>query len=147
MNPSKLIRDRSGRLLEIPVLIAFACVSLAIGFGERSWWKGPVYAAIGFVAVFGAFVVALAVMERLEAFPLVKRLQGSRFVEILLAVFAYLVGAAGGAALGAFVSIFAALRLADSPAGQLLAVRAVTVAGACLGAAAVFAARRQPAKF
>lgn len=147
MNPVKLARDRSGRLLEIPILIAFACVSVAVGLGERSWWKGPVYAALGFAAVFGAFVAVAAAAERLESFPLLKRFGESRLFELILAGIAYLVGIAGGGALGAFASIFAAARLADSPSGQLQAMRAVTLGGALLGAAVVFQSRRRPARF
>jgi hypothetical protein len=147
MNPLGLLRDRRGRLLEIPILIAFACVSLAVGFGQRSWWKGPVYAALGFAAVFGALVAAVAAMERLETIPVVKRALDSRLVEPLCAGVAYLVGAVGGGALGAFVSMFAAASLADSPAGQLQVMRAVTLAGALLGAAVVSRARRAPARF
>lgn len=147
MNPLDLLRDRRGRLLEIPILIAFVCLSLAIGVGQRSWWKGPVYAALGFVAVFGALIALAAVTEKLDSVPAVRRFLDSWFVGFLGAMAAYAVGFIGGGALWGFVAMFAAPRLSGTPEGQLLAMRAIAAAGALLGVFVVFRARRQPARF
>ncbi len=147
MNPFALLRDRSGRLLEIPILAAFVCLSVAIGFGRHSWWKGPVYAALGLFAVFGFLVVALAVIERLDSVPALRRVRESRLADLLGAATSYLVGIVGGGALGAFASMLVVARLADSPQGQLLAMRAFAIGGAVLGAVVVYWSRRQPVRF
>ena len=147
MELSDIARDERGTLYEIPVMIAFVGVALAIGIGERSWWKGPVYAALGMAVLFGAVVACVAVTEKLEEIPLLSKLLGSRVWDRAGALFGYALGVLGCGALAAFVSIFAAPMLSDTTQGQLALMRGMALAGAACGAFITSRARRQPPRF
>lgn len=147
MKLSDVARDERGTLYEIPLIIAFLGVALAVGIGERSWWKGPVYAALGLAALLGAVVACVAVLEKLEDVPVLKKIMDWRLWEWAGALFGYAMGAAGGGALAGFVSMFAAPMLSDTPPGQLALMRGMVLAGAACGAAVTWRARRRPRHF
>lgn len=147
MKLSALLKDRRGTLYEIPLLIMFLGLAVAIGIGQRSWWKGPVYAFLLLFGIIGGLVALGVASDKLEKFPAVARMLEWRIWPALGAVFAYVVGIVGGGAAAAFAAIFIAPHMADMPAGQLAAMRMLTALGAAGGAALTWKIRRQPPRF
>lgn len=142
-----VLTDRRGTLYEIPLLIMFLGVALAIGIGERSWWKGPVYAFLILGGLIGGLVFLGVASDKLEKIPWMAKVMQWRLWPILGALFAYLMGIVGGGAAAAFVSIFLGPMLGDSSAGQLNAMRAITVLGSMGGAVLTWKIRRQGPRF
>lgn len=147
MRLSALLKDRRGTLYEIPLLILFLGLAAAIGMGQHSWWKGPVYAFLILFGLIGGLVALGVASDKLEKFPVIARIMGWRLWPLVGAGFAYLMGIVGGGAAAAFAAIFIAPHMADLPAGQLAAMRMLTALGAALGGAAVWKIRRQPPRF
>lgn len=147
MRLSALLKDRRGTLYEIPLLIMFLGLALAIGLGERSWWKGPVYAFLILFGILGGLVALGVAGDKLEKIPWIAKVMDWRIWPLVGAGFAYLVGIVGGGAAAAFAAIFIAPHMADMPAGQLAAMRMLTALGAAGGAALTWKIRRQPPRF
>lgn len=131
----KLLRDQSGRLYEIPLLIMVLFLSVTIGLAKRSALKGLAY---GFGSVFGLllflFVIAMisegvsGLMEKES----VKRVTGSKAFQAAWTIFVCLCGAAALAAFCAFVGIFLS-GMASTPTGQLRIMQGLAGGGGLLG--------------
>jgi hypothetical protein len=141
MGLKRLLRDRSGRLYEIPLIIAFLFIGLAVGVAQRSLLKGFGTAALVLGGLLGGLFLLVLLSEQLDrfaAFAPVRRFLDSPAFARLKLVALCLANAVAFAAGGAFLSIFLAPRLSSTPEGQLLAMRSMAGAAALLGAALAF---------
>lgn len=145
MSLKRLLRDERGTLYEIPLLIVFVLLGLALVPAWHSWWKAFLGSGLMIVGVLGALVgLGLAADKASDLAELgpVRRALDSRPARALGALLAYAAGGVLCAVPAAFVSLFVAPHLSSTAAGQLLAMRAFTAAGGVAGLAVVFAARR-----
>lgn len=146
MNIKRMLRDERGTLIELPLLIVFVLIAVALIPAYHSAWKAFGIAALYFGGGLAALVgvgMLVGKASDLAARPPARRVLESGPVRILAAAVCYLAGGAACGVIAAFVSIFIAPHLSATAAGQLLAMRAVAAAGALGGVWLVYAIRRE----
>lgn len=150
MSLRRLLRDERGTLYEIPLLIVFVLMGLALVPVWHSWWKGFLVSGLSLFGVLFALGGLGLLLEKAsdaaESAP-VKRVLESAPVRLLGAAAIYLVVGAVFAVMAAFASIFVAPHLSTEASGQLLAMRALTAAGGLAGFGLVYAVRREGPRF
>lgn len=130
----RVLRDRSGRLVEIQILAAFLILGALISFGQRSILKGYGIATLWLLGLFLFILGAMFLQEGWERLLERERVKAFLASPTGRGLRAALIGLAAGVAAGAvaaFASIFLAPALAKTPSGQLLAMRALTGGAAC----------------
>ena len=150
MNLKKILHDERGTLIELNLLIAFVVLALALIPAYHSVWKAFGFAALYFGGGLAALMGVGLLLEKasdLAALQPIRRALESGPVRLLGAAACYLMGGVGCAVAAAFVSIFIAPHLSSTAAGQLLAMRALTAAGALAGFGFVYGVRHEGPHF
>lgn len=150
MRLRRLLRDERGTLYEIPLLILFVFLGLALVPAWHSWWKAFLVSALSIAGVLGGLVGLGLLWERVSERPAVAaaaRVFDSAPARFLRAAADYALGAVGGGVMGAFAGLLASPHLSSEPRGQLLAMRVFLAAGAALGLAAIRSFRGQGPRF
>lgn len=141
----RVFRDRSGRLYELNILVAFVVVAALIAIGQRSLLKGLGIATLWLLGFFAAVMLLYLLSEaaeRVRELECVKRLLASRVGRFLKPMGIGLLSATAGAAAAGFLSIFLAPKLSGSPDGQLLSMRVLTAAGGVIAGVLAFRAAK-----
>lgn len=141
----RVLRDRSGRLYELNILVAFFILGTLIAIGQKSILKGFGFAMLWMFGLIAAAMLLLLLSEaacRIREIEGVKRFLANRFGRLMKPAFLGLLAAVAGAVVAGFASIFLAPLLSGTPDGQLTAMRALTAAGGTLAGVFVFVSTR-----
>lgn len=146
MSLGRILRDRSGRLYELNILVAFLILGTLISVGHKSILKGFGIAALWLFGLFAA-IMALYLLsegvERARDIESVKLFLATRAGRLMKPAAQGFAAAIAGAAVAGFVSMFAAPTLSGTPEGQLMAMRVMTAAGGLFAGALAFVAAKK----
>lgn len=150
MSLKRILRDERGTLYEIPLLLVFVLMGLALVPVWHSWWRGFLVSGLSLIGILiaaGGLGLLLERASDMAALAPVRRVLDSAPARLLWAAAIYLMSGAVCAVMAAFVSIFVAPHLSADAAGQLLAMRALTAAGGLAGFGLVYALRHEEPRF